>query len=335
MIKKYLNTPATAVILSIIPGLALWLFHKNKQAAVAFLAFIVAAVLFLLNPSMIFWYLLSILYIGQMVYSAGLSVWQRPEKGPRKTGLNSNLAFPLPENLSCVKRLDEAVFEALKRAIRPDTDLAVAILGLDTAVSKYKFFGVTENHLVIAESSLQGDPKNTSRIEKPEVAWVSLEVGERNCLMKIKFEEEHYPAITLHIPSKIKKQAIEFVKEFPGTWAEDRSAVDVFSTIHTMQFQPGILVISIICLALVFFGISSTDHNSALAIIKFLCVVIGFFLLGWPYVIWLLRQIKSEPAFTSANFLRMFFIIPSVFYVWYLGVGSLGTTIINILEIIK
>lgn len=336
MIKRILNVPALTIILSLIPGLAIWLFGKRKQAVGIIIALIFISVLFILFPSIIMWYLFCILYIGQMVYSAGLSIWQCPDNGKREIGLNSGFPVPLPEKMAAVKRLEETVFETLSNGIRPDSDLKIAILGLDTNSLKYKLIGFTENNLVIADCTTQGYPKNIRQIQKSDVAWVSLQTGERSCLMSIKFEEERYTSIFLKIPRKLRNKAIEFTKEFSGSWDEDWSPIEVFETIHNLGWQPNIIIVSIISGAFIIFGmIPPSQSDLLLILIKPFSTIFGFFLLGWPFVLWLIKQIKKEPAFTSTNFMLMFFIIPSILSAWFMVVYPLGLVILEILESIK
>ena len=193
MLKKRLETPAFAIFFSMIPGLAVWFFGKRKQAAIVWIGLALTITGFFLMPSLVIWYLICMLYLGQMIYSAGLAVWQRPAKEGQTTSINANLAYPLPMHFKNAAHLNQAVSLTAARAIRPDGDLITAFLGLDQDSIKYKFYAVTKNDLIVADCTDKGEPRNIIRIPRTEVAWVKLTVSERNSLMTIRYEEEHYP----------------------------------------------------------------------------------------------------------------------------------------------
>ena len=277
MLKKRLFTPTIAILFSIIPGLTFWIFYKRRQAAILWIALALTVICFILIPSLIIWYLICILYLGQMIYSARLAVWQRSAEGAQNKSINANLAIPLPMRFKNSRQLDQAVSIISARAIRPDHDLVTNILGLDQDSTQYKFYIVTENDLIIADCTDRGELQISIRISKAEVAWVSLMVAERNCLMTIRYEEDHYSPVTLHIPGKLKKQAIQFVNEFPGTWYSDPSSNEVFASIHKLGWRPQNLIIGLISGGFVLFGLMAPSDNAALLFLKTLSYSFGFF----------------------------------------------------------
>jgi hypothetical protein len=331
-----IKTAAYTIILSLIPGLAVWLLGKHRLAVQIVIGFLLLSALFFIIPSIIVWYIWCAAYIGQMVYSVKLSIWLRPEDRKQKPSLNADFAVPLPKKLAVAKDLADAVFETLSRHIRSDDELEIALLGLEPVSLKYEMVGVTENNLILAESTNQGDAKNVRQIKKTNVSFVSLQVGERSSLMKITFEEDCHPVTELKIPRKLRFDAIEFVKEFPGIWGYDRSSfADIFSSIDKINWNPTTIVISVISMVLVIFGITSNGSDTISALLKILSFSFGFFLLGCPYAVFLLRQFKKETVFTSMSIVAMIFTTPAILYCWFLAARPIGLMAINLILLIK
>ncbi len=327
-------SPVFAVLIALVPGLSIWLYGKRRQAATIVVAQIIALGLLLAFPSLPCWYLVSAIYIGQMVYSAVLSVWQSPGKAWSKAKTDRKITVPLPETIKLARRMEIAVFQTLLRAIRPDRDLTTAFLGLDIASSQYKFLGVTENDLVMANCTSSGDPKEITRFPKTDVAWVNLEIGNRNCLMTVRFEEERYPSLSLHIPSKLEEPAIKFIKEFPGAY-DYVSPTSSQSIGQSADWKLVYAVTTLISLGFFILTFRIPELNSAFAVLKILTIASAFYIFGWPVVIELLLDIKNDPAITIGRILYIVFIVPIIFAIWGSGVLLLGMQVVKILQTIK
>lgn len=270
-----------------------------------------------------------------MVYSVWLSICTSPEKKTKEVLLNANLGAPLPVVIQQVKKMEQVVLDALEREIRPDRDLVTAFLGFEQQSGQYQFYGVTEKDLIIADCTDKGISRNSRRVPRDLVAWVSLLIGERNCLMTIRYEEERYPAVTLHIPGKLKNSAKNFVKEFPGTWDVDNCTMDILHSVRRLERSPQVLVACLIGFSFVVSGLISAKDNFALSLVKLASFTFGFFLLAWPFIIWLLQEIKKEPALTVANFVRAFFVLHAVLYFWWMAFRPIGLTAVRIIRLLR
>lgn len=334
--------PVFAILFASIPGLTVWLFGKRRCAASIVLAFLFAVVLLVVFPSMAAWYILSGIYIGQMVYSAGLSILQLPVSEKPKIVPDARLAVPLPERWKKTRQIDQEVLSALSRASGPDSRLISAILALEPSTSQYKYFGVTENHLIMADCTFSGNVANISYRDKNEVAWVNLEIGKHICQMTIRFEEEQTPSLTLQIPGKLQKSAIAFLKEFPGIWepygadyAHDyyRRADRKFK--NTLEYTLNYVLTGAICFGLIILSFRLPGQDPIGALLKILPLAAACYIFGWPGFIEFLQEIKKETAITLIGILRCVLMVPIVILAWGCGVILLGMQVVHTLQALR
>lgn len=334
MKQKILHITAFVVLLSFIPGLSIWTFGKRQQAAIVVVALLLSGVLFLAFPAMVTWYLMSIIYLSQMVYSAWLSILHR-RPAPK---VNANQAFPLPEPFRKVKHLNQAVSDTLSTSLGPNRPLISAVLAVDTDSSQHTFFGVTETDLIIAPCTQSGEVANHQFIPKDAIAWVNLEIGFQSCIMNIRFEEEQQPTRTYQISGRLHKEAIRLLQQFPGNWEQISTSLNMANFIDALwklNWSPHVIIVSIISMGLLVFGFIPLDEPSLMIIAKLFSAVFGCFIFPWPLVIWFLGELEKDRAITLRMLMPAVLTFPAIFWFWDLGIRALGTATIGIIELLK
>jgi hypothetical protein len=290
-------------ITSPIPGLAFFLLgFPGMGAAVALATGALLAILWFF-PDPVSWHLFGTAYLVQMAYAVGKSVYNNTpitEITP-----NSNLTRRLPEQFSNQQTLEDDVFTSLSKVMGNDEELEFATIGLEQNSLSYIFIGVTHDHLILSEASQVGNPIYPTRLPKEQVNWVSLAAGERNMLFSIDIDGKD--KLSLHVPGKLKEDTILILKEFPGTWTEEKGLENLPS-----NPQPGskigrtLLFAVLILLFMASIGQSNNFQSVSHRIIENLSVALIFFIIGFLTFIDLVKRFKTEPGFTTVNIIHSF-----------------------------
>lgn len=330
MKNKITQTNWFVGIVSIIPGLGIYLLGRRKLGLGIFLAVGLLFALFGFLPNLITWFIFGIAYITQMAYGVGLVTFQttKIELTP-----NSNLAHPLPKKFNDKKSIVLEVQKSLSTILGNNERLTTAIIGLKKGTSQFMFVGVTEEHLILSSCSQAGNPVNPSRIVKDDVSWVSLKLGERNLFLTIEYQNGK--KVDLQVLGKLQEQAKLIVDEFPGTWSNE----DLMAGLASYKKESNRLGANIVyggCIAFVIAVVFLTDglKQTYKEMAIYLSVSLALFLMGWPQFISFVRRIKKEPGLTSVNAIASLSML-SVLFFWLFTLYTTGILSIAVVKYLQ
>jgi len=317
-------------IVSIIPGLGIFLLGKKKLGLGIFFAVGILFAFFGLLPNLITWFIFGIAYIAQMAYGVGLATFRatKIEITP-----NSNLTHPLPKTFNDKKSIILEVKKSLSTILGSSEQLTTAIIGLKKGTSQFMFIGVTQEHLILSPCSHAGNPSDPSRILKDDVSWVSLKIGERNLLLTIEYENGK--KVDLQVLGKLQEQAKLIVDEFPGTWSNE-DFMEGMSSYKKESNRLGANIVyglSVAFVMAVFFltdGLEQTYKQMAI----YLSVSLALFIVGWPQFISFVRRLKKEPGITSVNAIASLSML-SVLFFWAFTLYTTGVLSIAIVKYLQ
>jgi hypothetical protein len=328
--KKFSQANWFIWIVSLIPGIGLIVLGKRRLGLYITLAICLFFAVFWLAPTLITWFIFGIAFIAQMAYAVGLATVRATKKVDT---LDSNLAYPIPSRFSDKKQIIAETRKSLSTILDTGEELKAAIIGLDQDTKQFIFVGVTQEHLILSQCSQAGNPTNPQRILIDDVSWVSLEVGERNILLTIEYNNEK--KLTLHILGKLHKQAVLIVDEFPGTWSS-KSFVDGFKSLQKENNRLGANIIYGVCIAIMIAAIFvTTDLPKPLNLNVYILIVsLLFFIMGWPQFIGLVRKLKKEPGITATNVLASLSVVKILFF-WSVPLFTFGELAIVVVKYLR
>jgi hypothetical protein len=325
--KKFSQANWFIWIVSLVPGLGLIVLGKRRQGLYIILAICLFFAVFWLAPNLITWFIFGIAFIAQMAYAVGLATARATKITDT---LDSNLAYPIPSRFSDKKQIIAETRKSLSTILGTGEELKAAIIGLDQDTKQFIFVGVTQEHLILSQCSQAGNPTNPQRILIDDVSWVSLEVGERNLLLTIEYNNGK--KLTLHILGKLQKQAVLIVDEFPGTWSS-KSFIDGFTTLQKENNRLGANILYGVCIAIMIAAIFLTNNlprplnqNAFILIVSLM-----LFIMVWPQFIGLVRKLKKEPGNTVTNVLASLSAVTVLFF-WSFPLFTFGELAISIVK---
>lgn len=309
-------------IASLIPGLGLISLGRNKQGvSILFIAGFFFVFFFLL-PTMVTWFVFGGIFMAQLAYAVALAT---KVSGNNRTSPNANLSQKIPSRFSNKRQMAEQVKLVLSSVLESNELLRTAVIGLNMETMRHTFIGVTDEHLIVAECNRGGSPYNLNRIQKEEVHWVNLQIGERNSLFKIEYQKK--PEISLHVPGTLRSEVKYFMEEFPGQWA-DIDFNEALRSVTTDEYRREALIVYGGC---IFLGSVSLFLLDGLNWANSLVLALCFFVAGWPQFISFVRRLKKETGITLANMLSSFSTITTLI-LWFLSLSVSGPIAIAIVK---
>ncbi len=314
-------------IVSIIPGLGIFLLGKRRVGLGVFFTIGLPFALFVFWPNLITWFIFGIAYVAQMAYAVGLATIRATKT---KITPNSNLANSLPNKFKDKKSIESEVQKSLSTILGNDERVIATIVGLEKGTTQFVFIGVTQEHLIISQCSNAGNPSNPKRILKDDVSWVNLEIGERNLRLTIEYGNEK--KVDLHVLGKFREQAKLILDEFPGTWSKD-NFMDGLSAYKKESNRLGANIVYAACIVFVFAMLFLTDglEQTYKQLALYLSISFALFMMGWPQFINFVRRLKREPGITSVNVIASLSML-SVLFLWSLSLFIAGTFSIAIVK---
>lgn len=328
--KKITQTNWFVGMVSIIPGLGIFLLGKRRIGLGVFFAVGVLFALFGMLPNLLTWFIFGLAYVAQIAYAVGLAtiLATKSEVTP-----NSNLAQPLPNRFKDKKSIASEVKNSLSTILGSDEQLMTAIVGLEKGTTQFDFIGVTQEHLIISQCSNAGNPSNPKRILKDDVSWVNLKIGERNLLLTIEYENDR--KVDLHILGKLREQTKLIVDEFPGTWSNE-NFMDGLTTYKKENNRLGTNIFYGACIAFMFAVLFLTDglEQTYKQMAIYLSTSFALFMMSWPQFINFVRRLKKEPGITSVNAIASFSML-SILFLWLFALFVAGTFSIALVQFLQ
>jgi hypothetical protein len=154
-------------------------------------------------------------------------------------------------------------------------------------------------------------------------------------VITIRLGEEHYPLITLRIPHNLKTEAIAFTNEFPGIWSWESSPYGTGSTFKEVNWRSPAFLINLMGFGLLPLSVNYLqDQNPVINVLAALSLSLGLFLIGWPFIMVLVRLYIQEKGIGTNTIRSSLIIIPLTLLTWGISLNSAGKVAITLLKLI-